>query len=173
MNLSFKILPLLLLLILPSCTLVRLNKVEVRGVVYDSESQKPVKDALVKVDISKPSDTIEAVTDDQGHFFIYSSGSLVLSEDFIDEDDFIKRARKLTVTLNHPEFSEDIYEEELEAVSAELKQVDVGAFYLSSKEKEDFLKYLQEQSELKIDQNSSHDQSSVLSEGNELEDSNE
>lgn len=132
---------------LTSCSLVELRKVEVKGMVYSSERETPIKDAKVKVTLHDPVEILEVETNEKGEFLVSSDGSMVLSERFIEEDDFKKNIRKIVVSLSHPDFVEDTYEEEFEVAPVEMKLVDVGAFYLAEKEDEDFLKHLSSQNE--------------------------
>lgn len=124
---------LLFLIFLCSCGLQRANKIEVLGVLYDSETDSPIKEAKVKINLTDPWELEEIETGEKGEFSFVSSGELGF---FDDSEDPEKIIRKLKVSFAHPEFVEDYYEEELEIDPIKFRKLDVGAFYLSPKEKQ-------------------------------------
>lgn len=139
-----------ILIILSSCSTVRTHKVELKGIVYDVETEAPVKNAEVKAKLTEPWVALETKTNEKGEFVFSTDGNLVLSDDFLDESDKKIIQRKVKVNFSHPDFVEDEYEESLDAVPIEMQVVNVGTFYLSPKEKEPLVNIIRESEEASL-----------------------
>ena len=118
-----------------ACSGVRTNKIDLKGVVYDSESESPVKNAKVGIRLTEPWEVLEATTGDEGEFLASSDGEIVFFDSLLASTDNEKITRKVTVFFTHPDFVDDNYEEDVEVVPVNSHAVDVGAFYLAPRDK--------------------------------------
>jgi len=125
------------MLIMASCGSVAKNHIAIKGLLIDSETDKPIKDATVKITLLKPKEVFETSSDQSGNFDFSDSDIAVLPEFLSDEADFEMKLRSVKLIFEHPDFVEDEYEEEIEFVPVNEHEVDVGAFYLRPRDKVD------------------------------------
>ena len=109
---------------------------EIKGVVYDSESQTPISGAKIQIEVDNPSQRMELSTNDEGQYIFTDSGFDVMLEDFLTEEDLQLATRKVQVKIKHNDFLDDVFEEEVKVVPIDPVTLDVGAFYLTPKDKE-------------------------------------
>ena len=125
------------LFILGACSSKRTHKIDISGVVYDSDTQTPISNTTVKIEVSNPRDIAEISTNSSGEFLYSSDGFSVLSEDMLSAEDYQASKRNLKVSFEHPDFVGDDFQEEIIGiVPVQPFKFDVGAFYLSHKDTE-------------------------------------
>jgi hypothetical protein len=137
---SLRILTFILVIVLTSffggCSSKRIHQMEIKGVVYDSENQKPISGAKIEIEVSNPRQKMELSTDKEGLYAFNDSGVDVLMDEFLSEEDLELSTRKVVIKINHSDFIEDVFEEEVKVIPVDPVTVDVGAFYLLPKDKD-------------------------------------
>lgn len=134
---KFFLISLLMFLLIASCSPTTKNQIAIKGLLINSETDKPIKNAKVKISLQQPKESFEISSDEAGVFDFSARDNIFIPELFSDEEDSIMKLRAVKLIFNHPDYVEDEYEEEIEFVPANQHEVDVGAFYLRPRDKVD------------------------------------